>query len=111
MTAVITYSSIPAPSDNNWVAVVTCSFEAVETVGSVDWGTGVNVRLAKTQNSSTTYADNIPVEAGGARHPYSITHEFTLTQHTLDVFMDCVLSGPHSVDFYAVKLQVVIVKR
>jgi len=111
MTTVISYTSIPAPTDSNWVAIVTAVFEAEETVGGVDWGTGVNVRLFKTQNSATVNGDSLPVEAGGARHPYAITHEFTLSQHTLDVGLDCVLSGPHSVDFYAIKLQILLVKR
>lgn len=113
MTVVKQITSIEAPADGNWVANVTATFEAEESDGTPgDWGTGVNARLFKTQNASTTNGDSTPVEAGGARHPYTLAHEFALVaSHTITIGIDCVLSGPHSVNFYAIKIRVVLVKR
>ena len=111
MTTVVSYTSIPAPTDSTWTAIVTASFEADEEDTFGDWGSGVTVRLYTTQNSSTTYSDSTNLDTSGARHPYTITHEFSLTQHTLTAGIDCVLSGPHSVGFYDIKLQVIVVKR
>lgn len=113
MSLVKQITSIPAPADDDHVAIVTVTFEAVTLSGGVDWGGDFVARPFVTQNASTTYGDGATIdETEDVRHPYAVTEEFDLVAgHTITAGLDCLLGSPGSVDFYDIKVQVVIVKR
>jgi hypothetical protein len=113
VTVVKQITSIPAPADGDQVAIVTATFEAMTVSGGVDWGGDFVARPFVTQDSSTTYGDSTTIdETEDARHPYTVTDEFTLSAgDTITAGLDCNLGSPGSVNFYDIKVQVVIVKR
>jgi hypothetical protein len=113
VTVVKQITAIPAPIDDDHVAIVTATFEAVTASGGVDWGSDFVVRPFIIQDASTTYGDSTTIdETEEARHPYAVTDEFDLiADEEITAGIDCNLGSPGSVDFYDIKVQVVIVKR
>lgn len=109
MSTVKDITGLDAPIDDDYVLIVTATFEAIGSTGS-DWGASYNARAFMTQNSSTTYGDSVPIST--SRHAYTIQYTFSLVSgYDIDCGLDVVLSGPASVDFYAIKVQAEVVKR
>jgi hypothetical protein len=103
-------TGIAGPLDGNFVALVTASFAAVQISGGSDWGSGIKARVFVTQNSVTTFGDS--TRLGAAHNSYTITYTFALSAgYTIEAGLDCLLSGPESVDFTDIKVQCVIAKR
>lgn len=113
MTVVKQIAGVDAPIDDDHAVIVTCSFSAQEISGGLgDWGEPFYARAFITQNSSTTYGENNTLDSSGARLPYTVTSEFEpVSGFTITAGLDCSLGSPGSIDFYDIKVQVVLVKR
>ena len=72
----ITLSSIPAPTDGNWLLVATARYEAqYSTTGNSDWGSSYGVSLYMQQTGATS-SGLFPVT--NTRLPYQIQYAFTV---------------------------------